>query len=298
MKKVKAEGTQIAMEELVIPAAGPIAATLYQRIKFYCDLNKKQNKKRYLMDDRWWTWQSLSSFEEEYPYWSKKQIRHALDKLRSVGLIMCKRTKQFLNSNKYSIISIDEWMMSESFQELPQKQRVLVANVIKNRNIVTSKGGTQNGTSYAKNGTSYAKKGTPNTDIVTDIRHSLLEGQKFFNELSDEKHLEMQYNNLVITYDQCQSMVAHFGKLFKRTNDKHQDLDHSVRMLYLHDVYSNQYPFWVRLIYGIENSIIGPDIVDALAPKITQELGKNPYLMSVLKTVSYTHLTLPTILLV
>ena len=54
-------------------------------------------------------------------------------------------------------------------------------------------------------------------------------------------------------------------------------------MLYLHDVYSNQYPFWVRLIYGVENSFIGPYIIDAVAPKVTQELSKNPYLMSVLK---------------
>lgn len=282
MTKPKFEMTQIAMQEVVIPAAGPIAATLYQRIKFYCDLNKKQNRKRYFEDNKWWTWQSLTSFVEEYPYWSQRQVRHALDKLKECGLIETKRTKQFQNSNKYTLVAIDEWLMSEDFQSLDQKQRVLISKIIKKRNIVTNS--TDNNVkSYDKNVTSYDKYGTPNTDIITIIRDNLMEGRKFFTEISPDKQLQMEYNNLVITYDQARSMIDSFGKLFMTTNVNSQDFDQTIRNLYLQDLYTNQYPHWVRLVYGVEQSFIGPDIIDSIAPHVQKELEKNPYIIKVLE---------------
>jgi len=275
MTKPKFEMTQISMQEVVIPAAGPIAATLYQRIKFFCDLNKKQNKTRYFEDGKWWTWQSLASFEEEYPYWSKMSVKRALDKLNNCGLVVSKRTKQFQNSNKYSLVDINEWLMSEDFQNLDKKKRMLVSKVMKKRNVIT--------TAYNENVTSYNENVTPNTDIVTIIRDNLLEGRKFFTEISSEKQLQMEYNNLVITSEQARSMIDSFGKLFQTTNANSQDFDHTVKSLYLQNVYSNQYPYWVRLVYGIENSFIGYDIIDSVAPVIKKELDKNPYIIKVLE---------------
>tara|TARA_B100002019_G_scaffold283139_1_gene289209 strand:+ start:219 stop:1151 length:933 start_codon:yes stop_codon:yes gene_type:complete len=275
MTKPKFETTQITMQEVVIPAAGPIAATLYQRIKFFCELNKKQNKKKYFNDGRWWTWQSLSSFEEEYPYWSRMSVKRALDKLNTCGLIITQRTKQFQNSNKYSFVELNEWMMSEDFQSLDKKKRLLVSQVIKKRNIIT--------TSYNENVTACNENVTPNTDIITVIRDNLLEGRKFFTEISTEKQLQMEYNNLVITSDQARSMIDSFGKLFQTTNMNSQDFDNTVRSLYLQNVYSNQYPYWVRLVYGVENSFIGCDVIDSIAPTIKKELDKNPYIIKVLE---------------
>ena len=275
MTKPKFEMTQISMQEVVIPVAGPIAATLYQRIKFYCDLNKKQKKTKYYEDGSWWTWQSLSSFEEEYPYWSRMSVKRALDKLRECGLIVTKRTKQFQNSNKYSLVSINEWLMSEAFQSLDKKKRLLVSQVMKKRNVIT--------TAYNENVTSCNENVTPNTDIVTIIRDNLLEGQKFFTEISPEKQLRMEYNNLVITSDQARSMIESFGKLFQTTNAQSQDFDRTVRSLYLQDVYASQYPYWVRLVYGIENGFIGYDVVDSIAPVVKKELDKNPYIIKVLE---------------
>lgn len=282
MTKPKFEMTQISMQEIVIPAAGPIAATLYQRIKFYCDLNQKHNKKRYFEDNKWWTWQSWGSFNEEYPYWSTSQIRHALSKLQDCGLIETKRTKQFQNSNKYTLISIDEWLMSEDFQGLKQKQRILISKVIKKRNILISEY-DKNSVSYDKNSASYAKNSVPNTDVVTIIRDNLLEGQKFFTEISTDKQLQMEYNNLIITYDQARTIIESFGKLFHTTNATSQDFDHTVKSLYLQNVYTKQYPLWSRLVYGVEQSFIGPDIIDAIAPHVQKELDKNPYLIMVLE---------------
>lgn len=275
MTKPKFDMTQISMQEIVIPAAGPIAATLYQRIKFYCDLNKKQKKTRYFEDGKWWTWQSLASFEEEYPYWSKMAVKRALDKLNDCGLIVVKRTKQFQNSNKYSLVDINEWLLSESFQSLDKKKRLLVSKVMKKRNVIT--------TACNENVTSYNENVTPNTDIVTIIRDNLMEGRKFFTEISSEKQLQMEYNNLVITSDQARSMIDGFGKLFQTTNMNSQDFDHTVKSLYLQNVYSNQFPYWVRLVYGIENSFIGYDIVDSIAPVVKKELDKNPYIIKVLE---------------
>ena len=69
-KTPKLNPTHLRAEEFVIPVAGPIAAILYQRIKFYCKLNEESGKTKYQEDDRWWTWASYGDLSGEYVYLS------------------------------------------------------------------------------------------------------------------------------------------------------------------------------------------------------------------------------------
>jgi len=213
--KFKLDTIHLRAEEIAIPVAGAIGAILYQRIKFYCDLNKEGNKVKYEEDGRWWTWASYGSLADEYVYWSVDQIRRSLGKLVDSGLLLVKhRARQFKNSSKYSSRSLDEWLVSDLFQSLDESKRKLVLKICDKRNIVTSYG--ENHTRYGKNHTPCGKNHIANTDIVTNIRNNLSELSNF-EDLSEKEFLEIEYNSLIITKDQYDAMIFHFGRLFNST---------------------------------------------------------------------------------
>jgi len=62
------------------------AAVIYQNLLYWAEKNAANG--RHFYDGRWWTYNSISAFSELFPYLSGKQIRSALDKLESVGLIV------------------------------------------------------------------------------------------------------------------------------------------------------------------------------------------------------------------
>ncbi|EBA14641.1 bacteriophage-related protein [Roseobacter sp. SK209-2-6] len=62
------------------------AAVIFQNITFW--IEKNQANRRNLRDGRYWTYNSISAFGELFPYLSEKQIRTALEKLVSAGLII------------------------------------------------------------------------------------------------------------------------------------------------------------------------------------------------------------------
>ncbi|MFT6451365.1 MAG: hypothetical protein ACJA06_000847 [Halocynthiibacter sp.] len=62
------------------------AAVIFQNITFW--IEKNQANRRNFRDGRYWTYNSISAFGELFPYLSEKQIRTALEKLVSAGLII------------------------------------------------------------------------------------------------------------------------------------------------------------------------------------------------------------------
>jgi hypothetical protein len=62
------------------------AAVIYQNIYWWCEKNAANSKN--LRDGKVWTYNSLSAFDELFPYLTKKQIRLALEKLVEAGLIV------------------------------------------------------------------------------------------------------------------------------------------------------------------------------------------------------------------
>ena len=80
--------------------------------------------------------------------------------------------------------------------------------------MITSYG--ENHTRYGKNDTPRGKNHIANTDIVTNIRNNLSELSNF-EDLSEKEFLEIEYNSLIITKDQYDAMIFHFGRLFNST---------------------------------------------------------------------------------
>lgn len=65
---------------------GVAAATIAYNIQHWCEKNAANDAHQY--EGRSWTYNSVSAFKELFPYLSPKQIRTALDKLESAGLVI------------------------------------------------------------------------------------------------------------------------------------------------------------------------------------------------------------------
>jgi hypothetical protein len=65
---------------------GVNAAVLYQNIVWWCAKNAANKRNKH--DGRFWTYNSVKAWAELFPYLSAAQIRLALDKLESDGLIL------------------------------------------------------------------------------------------------------------------------------------------------------------------------------------------------------------------
>ena len=62
------------------------AAVIYQNIIWWCEKNRANGENEH--GGRYWTYNSIKAFCELFPYLTESQIRTALDKLESEGLIL------------------------------------------------------------------------------------------------------------------------------------------------------------------------------------------------------------------
>ena len=67
-------------------AVGVSAAVIYQNILFWTEKNAANNRHKH--EGAYWTYNSISAFEQLFPYLSAKQIRTALGALENAGLII------------------------------------------------------------------------------------------------------------------------------------------------------------------------------------------------------------------
>lgn len=70
----------------IAASVGLNAAVIYQNLFYWAEKNAANG--RHFYDGRWWTYNSIKAFADLFPYLTGKQIRTALDKLESSGLIV------------------------------------------------------------------------------------------------------------------------------------------------------------------------------------------------------------------
>jgi len=75
-----------SFDPLIAKQVGLNAATIYQNILFWAEVNAANNK--HIHDGYIWTYNSIVAFGELFPYLTLKQIRTALTKLEDDGLIV------------------------------------------------------------------------------------------------------------------------------------------------------------------------------------------------------------------
>ena len=278
----------IYMEETVIPAVGTIGATLYQRFAHWCRRNEANKSKRHYKDQRWWTWDSYQALSNDYPYWTKKQIRIACDKLRQVGLVTCKIKK---GSNYwYSTINIEDWIDSEKFKKLDLVTQNQVLHIVRRRDLVL-KGCAPEGTGCAPEGTGYAPEGTPNT-INNTVTLPVIEeskNQKKIITLSDkdltkEEELKITYNNLIIDEALLTHMYDSYDSFFETIKRRSGSENEAVATALAAPTFLNEHPAWLRLIFAKNKGLLEryPFVKEFLNPLLTSEIHSNPGIADIL----------------
>jgi len=84
--EIKADAAFHTFDPEVAMQVGINAAVVYRNLVFWVRHNEAN--RRNFHDGRYWTYNSLAAFDEQFPYLTAKQIRTALDKLVEAGLIL------------------------------------------------------------------------------------------------------------------------------------------------------------------------------------------------------------------
>ncbi len=132
---------------------GVHAAILLQNISFWCEKNRANGVNEY--DGNWWTYNSMKAFTTLFPYMTEKQVRTALDKLISAGILLTgnynanryDRTMWYAVSANASAIIDNFHSPSKANESAPQGEPIPVVNTVVNTvidippvttNVVTS----------------------------------------------------------------------------------------------------------------------------------------------------------------
>ncbi len=75
-----------AFDSEVAELVGVNAAVLFKNIEFWVEKNATNGQNEH--DGRFWTYNSVKAFSEQFPYLTEKQIRSALKKLEDCGLVI------------------------------------------------------------------------------------------------------------------------------------------------------------------------------------------------------------------
>ncbi|EEW57279.1 conserved hypothetical protein [Ruegeria sp. TrichCH4B] len=108
-----------SFDPVIAEKVGANAAVVYQNIVFWAEHNmnnrNKKHGREYWHDGYWWTFNSRSAFSEQFSYLTADQIRTALDKLVSVGLLKKGNYNKagFDKTNWYAPAISTEWPVGE-----------------------------------------------------------------------------------------------------------------------------------------------------------------------------------------
>jgi hypothetical protein len=116
--EVKADAAFHTFDPDIAIQVGVNAAVVYRNLVFWVRHN--ETNRRNFHEGRFWTYNSLSAFNEQFPYLTAKQIRTALDKLVEAGLILKGNFAQdkFKRANWYAL---GEPICPEGRMERPER---------------------------------------------------------------------------------------------------------------------------------------------------------------------------------
>ncbi len=101
-----------SFDPIIAKQVGINAAVIYQNIFWWCEKNKANRHNEH--EGRYWTYNSIKAWALLFPYLTPKQIRTALDKLETEGLILSgnfnasayDRTKWYCPSKQIDLPSV------------------------------------------------------------------------------------------------------------------------------------------------------------------------------------------------
>ena len=76
----------LVIDKQLTKVIGLNQALILQQVYYCLKLNKKNN--RNFHEGRYWTYNTINEWQEEFPFWSKETVKRAFNKLRQLGFIM------------------------------------------------------------------------------------------------------------------------------------------------------------------------------------------------------------------
>lgn len=62
-------------------------AIILQQIEYWLEVKRKKKDTNFFIDGSWWTYNSYRAWHEQFPFWSRRTIRRALNRLEAQGII-------------------------------------------------------------------------------------------------------------------------------------------------------------------------------------------------------------------
>lgn len=76
----------IVLDKHIAKAIGLNEAIILQQVHYWIEVNKKA--KRNCHEGRYWTYNTIKEWTEEFPFWSKDTVKRTFKKLRQTGLMI------------------------------------------------------------------------------------------------------------------------------------------------------------------------------------------------------------------
>jgi len=115
-----------SFETEVAKDVGINAAVIYKNIQYWCEKNRTNEQNEF--DGLYWTYNSISAFEAQFPYLSGKQIRTALNVLEEKGYIKSGNYNKspYDRTKWYADLRVDSACPIEEF-DLPSRANVIAS---------------------------------------------------------------------------------------------------------------------------------------------------------------------------
>src|SRR5690554_220537 len=85
MSKLLFNEQPLVIDKELAKLIGLNEAIVLQQIHYWLEINKKADKN--FKDERYWTYNSVKDWQEEFPFFSYDTVKRTLTKLREMGLL-------------------------------------------------------------------------------------------------------------------------------------------------------------------------------------------------------------------
>lgn len=168
-------------------------AIFLQHIHFWYLHNKSNNKNFY--DNRYWTYNSVSAFSEQFIYLSEKQIRNILTKLETKGLIVTG------NYNKIGYDRTKWYSLTEKSLEILENLGIHKEQEVKSKsNLKKENTNLQNGNfDLPKRENGFTQKGEPIPYLNSNLnKEELKENNILINKNITKENINLEKKDIVL----------------------------------------------------------------------------------------------------
>lgn len=101
-------------------AIGLNEAIVLQQMHYWLRIRRQDGDERYHHDGRWWIYNSISDWHDQFSWWSKSTIRRTLNALVDAGVV--EKRIEGENGNQQTWYTVDYQAVAELDSDPPQNE--------------------------------------------------------------------------------------------------------------------------------------------------------------------------------